>query len=240
MRVACRIMVFLFMVPFLGTAQEEEQPKSQIVELVYIKPMKGKEEMLKKAVEEHNEKYHSKAPYGAGLYAIATGNEAGWMVWAMGPFSYTELDGAPGEGEHMKNWRSTVDPFVAEYGRTEHWRFNKSLSHSDDKSQNYDVLWFMDIESNEYYRFKEFMTKAQKVMAENNKEMEVWNNEFTQGDGRDVAMIFSFDKWGERDLRDFNLKTEYEKEYGEGSWKNAMEEWDDFVKGLKIEVWRNL
>lgn len=241
MKLASKFLLILFLTPLFGLAQEEEEkPKSQIVELLYLKPEKGKVEMLKKAIAAHNKKYHAQAPYGAGLYNIVTGNEAGMMVWAMGPFSYTELDDAPGEGEHMKQWRETVDPYVAEYGRVEHWRYNKALSHRNEENERLQELWFMDVENDEYYRFKEFMSKVQKVMAKMDDEMEVWNTEFNQQDGRDVAIIFTFSKWADRDMQDWKMEEEYDAMHGDGSWDNALEEFKDFTNNFTMEVWRLL
>lgn len=240
MKVACRIMLFLFMVPMFGTAQESEEPKSQLVALHYLKPKKGMEPMLKKAVEAHNKKYHAEKPYQAGLSTILTGNEAGWMVWEMGPFSYTELDEAPGEGEHMENWRKTVDPYVETYGRVEHWRYNKKLSHSNGQDQKMQNVWFIDIKRGEYYRFKALMTKIQQVVEKSNEGQSVWNNEYLQQDGRDVAMVFPFGSWADRDNDDFKMKEAYEAMHGAGSWQLALDEWEDVVESLVAEAWRDL
>lgn len=240
MKVACRIMLILFMLPLMGVAQEDEKPKSELVALHYMKPKKGQALMLKKAVEAHNKKYHAEKPYQAGLSTILTGNEAGWMVWEMGPFSYTELDEAPGQGEHMEHWRQSVDAYVEEYGRVEYWRYNKKLSHASGEDNTMQTVWFVDIRRGEYYRFKELMTKIQQVVEKHNEGQSVWSNEYVQQDGRDVAIVFPFGSWADRDNNDFNMKEAYEAMHGQGSWQSAMDEWEDIVESIVAEAWRDL
>ena len=36
------------------------------------------------------------------------------------------------------------------------------------------------------------------------------------------------------------MKVEYDKTHGEGSWDNALEEWEDFDKNGNREVWRRV
>ena len=53
-------------------------------------------------------------------------------------------------------------------------------------------------------------------------------------------MVWPMENWASRDMDDWNMKDEYNKKYGEGSWERALDEWEDFVRGMKGEVWREL
>ena len=56
-------------------------------------------------------------------------------------------------------------------------------------------------------------------------------------DGRDVSITWSFDKWAEFDMDDWKIEKEYDTEYGEGAWENALEEWEEVVVSSVREVW---
>ena len=189
------------------------------------------------AVKKHNAKYHTEGPYNANLFYIRSGSDAGWYVWAMGTMTFTDMDGAPGAGEHRDNWSKTVAPYVQEYGPIEFWRYNKDLSNSDGDGEGMEILWFLELERGDYYRFKAFMEKVHKVQEAAGEEMHIWNNSFNQGDGRDVAISFPFAKWADLDDNEWRIDKAYDEEYGEGAWENALEEWEDFVVGMSEEVW---
>lgn len=240
MRKLAFIMIGLFCAPIFLMSQEDAPQKSRLVELDYIKPKIGMEQKLEDAIKAHNSKYHPDGPYSADLDYIGTGNEAGWYVWSMGLFSYTEYDNAPGKGEHSADWAKRVAPYVEEYGRTELWKHSSKLSNPKEGTNPMLSLWILDIERGEWYRFKAFMEKVVAVHKKMDEEINVWTNEYSQNDGRDVAITWPMDSWGMIDQDDWKMKEEFDKEYGEGAWDNALEEWKDVVVGMKSEVWYNV
>lgn len=238
MKTAIKLMLIAMLIPILGYAQEEESKDYHAVEAIYLKPKMGSGQKLIAAIKEHNRKYHSESPFGAGLYSISVGEEAGWMVWTMGGFTYSELDDAPGEGEHMDHWRKNVEPHVGEYGRVEHWRFAENLSHRLESGERpLEIAWMLDIEPAQYYKFKEFMTKIQEVYAKQGEEMEVWNNMYSGSNGRDAAIFWPVENWAALDSDDWKMSEVYEEVNGEGSWRNALTDWGEFIKGMDQEVW---
>lgn len=230
----------IFCLPLLLIAQSEDQPKYYLAELDYIKVKMGMEDKFIDAVKKHNDKYHDEAPYSASLYRIMTGPESGWFVWTMGGFTFTDFDDAPGEGAHNDDWRKTIQPYVEEYGPMEFWRYAQKLSHSDEDDEPMEELWFMDIERGEYYRFRNFMEKVHKIHINKDEEIQVWTNQFSSNDGRDVAIAWPFDKWAERDANEWNMKEAFNEEYGEGSWDDALEEWEEFVSSMTQEIWSRI
>ncbi len=231
-------MVALFSLPLILTAQEEA--KYRMVELSYMKAKIGMEDKFEEAVKKHNEKYHKEGMYGSALYSIVTGEDAGWFVWTMGPMTFTDLDSRPGKGDHADDWQKNVAPYVAEYGRVEYWRWNEKLSNWKESDEKMINLWWMELESGEYYRFKAFMEEVVPIFKEQDDEMNVYNNQFRMSGGRGVAIVWPMENWASMDEEGWNMKEEYEKKYGEGTWENALEEWDDFVASMSSEVWREL
>ncbi len=232
-----KTLIALLCAPMLLFAQEEESTKYNMVVAEYIKVKVGMEAKFVEAVKKHNAKFHTKAPYASSLFRVSTGNEAGWFIWTMGTMTFTDVDGAPGSGAHADDWTKTIAPYVEEYGRSEYWRLNEKLSSFDDDSEPLQTVWFLDVKRGEYYRFKAFMEKVAKIHQNKKEEMHVWMNEFNQADGRDVAVTWPMDKWADLDSDDWKMKDEFDKEYGEGAWENALEEWEDVVEGVVQEVW---
>lgn len=238
-----KILVLLFCLPLFTFAQEEEgdAPDYFMVELNYMKAKPGMESKFVAAVKKHNAKYHPDGPYNSNLDYIRTGQDAGWYVWSMGTLTYSDLDGAPGSGEHQDDWAKSVAPYVLEYGPIEMWKLNTDLSVSDGDSEPLESVWILEIEDGEYYRFKAFMEKIHKIFEAKEDEMHVWTRQHNQDNGRDVAIVWPFDKWSDLDKEEeWTMKEAYDEEYGSGSWENALEEWEDFVKGNKQAVWMRI
>jgi hypothetical protein len=101
-------------------------------------------------------------------------------------------------------------------------------------------IWWVDVNRGEYYRFKNFMEKIKAVNEKNNRAISVYDNEFNQNDGRDIAMVWPLENWAAMDKDDWKIRDAYEAEYGEGSWELAIEEWKDAMGGMKQEIWREL
>lgn len=238
MRIISKILTLALCLPFLLAAQDDSK-KYREVELSYMKAKVGMEAKFEAAVKAHNEKYHKEGVYSSELYAIATGSETGWYVWTMGGFTFTELDGRPGEGAHQTDWDKNVSPYVAEYGRVEYWRMNADLSaRTDADDETMLQIWWLDVKRGDYYRFKKVMSGVSAIHKKMKSEMSVYDNEFTQNDGREVAIVWPLKNWADMDDDSWKMKEEYEKENGEGTWQLLLEEWRDVVKGNVQEVWR--
>jgi len=233
------MLVGALLLTSIGIAQEKEKKTYGMVNLEYMMPKIGMEKAFVKAITEHNNLYHKEGPYKANLDNIITGEESGWYVWYMGPNMYSDLDNSPGEGAHTDHWTKNVAPTVAKYGRSEYWRYNDKLSYSSNNEPNkYETIWFLDINRGDYYRFKAFMTKVKEAMEKKGDgNVAVYNNEFSESNGRDVAIVWPFKNWAELDEDDEGIKKTYEEINGEGSWENAMDEWQEFVASRTSQVW---
>jgi hypothetical protein len=157
----------------------------------------------------------------------------------MGAFTFTELDGRPGEGAHQDDWNKTISPLIAEYGRVEYWRMDADLSsRTDEEGESMIQIWWLDITRGDYYRFENVVKNVTAVHKKMNSQMSVYNNEFTQNDGRDVAIVWPMKNWADMDDDSWKMKVEYEKMYGEGTWQRLLDEWRDVIAGNVQEVWR--
>lgn len=63
------------------------------------------------------------------------------------------------------------------------------------------------------------------------KSIQTFITSFSAGDGRDVAMVFSYENWAAFD-DDGDFSESYEEMYGDGSWKEFLEIWTSSTKGI--------
>lgn len=219
-------------------AQTNEEKKVVVVESSYILPKNGMEEQFEAAIKAHNEKFHPKGDYVAGLRRVDYGDKAGWYVWIFGPTTYAALDSRPAkEGGHADDWKNNVDPFVEKYGPVNLWNFNEKLSFGKDILMNskYYEAWGIDLKSGQYYRFENLAKKLMKTSEKLGFAFLVLNNPLHTSGSPDVAMIWNFNTYEEWS-KDPGFKKEFENLYGEGSWQNMYDEWLDIINDYNAEL----
>jgi hypothetical protein len=223
---------------FMSAQEEDTKPKYGMVQDVYIKAKQGMNDEFEAAVKAHNEAFHKEGPHSARLYSVATGRDVGWYIWEMGPCTYTDLDNRPAKGAHDEDWDNNVGQHVHKVGRVEYWKYNNKLSYAKEGEEGSKwIIWYFDVKRGEWYRFQDFMTKIKNINEKMGESIGVWTNEYAQNDGREVSLSFPFSKWADLDEDDWNMKDEYEKEYGAGTWTNALKEWRAVTTESVREVW---
>lgn len=214
-----------------------------VIESMMMKPKRGMEEKLEAAVIAHNKKFHPEGPHVAGLRRTDFGPKTGWYSWVLGPVPYSSLDYEfPKDSGHDEDWSTTIDPLIEEYGASNFLNFNIDLSYGWDifkKSKHYE-LWSVDLQPKQYYRFKALISKLKKAYeAQGTTAFLVLENNLHFENGPDVVLIWSFNTYADWQ-KDEGIKAVYEKNNGEGSWQNAMDEWMDIVKSYNSEIRSNL
>ena len=234
------LLLLVMLTASTANAQEEKETYG-MAEITYMLPKIGMEKAFEDSVKAHNDKYHKEGVFKASLDNIITGKETGWYVWIMGPCTFTDLDNRPNDDAHTNDWDKNVSPKVAKYGRNEFWRYNKKLSYRGDTSDNpkFENIWFVDVKRGQNYKFKEFIEKVNAAYVKKGEgNFSVYDNQFTEGNGRDVAIVWAFDKWAEMDEDDGGIKESFEEIYGEGSWDNALKDWEASTESINSQVWR--
>lgn len=234
------VFASLFLASLLFSTTIMAQEKYDMVELSFILPKIGMEKAFESAIKEHNNLYHKEGAYTAHLDYILTGKQAGWYVWLMGPCTFTDLDKRPVDDAHDKHWADKISPTVAKYGSTEYWKHNSKLSYqSGTENAKLEEIWFLDLKRGDYYRFKSFVTKIKEAFEKKGEgNMHIYDNQFNENNGRDVAIVWGMNTWAERDKDNGGIKKEYEEINGEGSWQNAMDEWEEFTESMTRQMWK--
>jgi len=215
------------------------QEKYQMVELIFMLPKIGMEKSFENGIKEHNNEYHKDGPYKAHLDVILTGKKAGWYAWLMGPCTFTDLDARPVSDAHDKHWEQKVAPNIAKYGSTEYWKHNPKISYqSGTETPKLEEIWFIDLKKGDYYRFLALMTKVKGAFEKKGEGiMHVYDNQFNENNGRDVAVVWGMDNWAELD-KDSSIKETYEEINGKGTWQNAMDEWNEITESIVRQMWK--
>lgn len=235
-----KLWAILLCLPFLLFSQEAEEPKHRMVEDVYIKVKPGANAAFEHAVKVHNNKFHKDGPYEAQLFKIITGKNIDMYIWEMGDLTFSDLDGRPAaENGHDADWDATVVPHIQKVTSVEFWQYNTKLSHyKEGTNHSMFEIWYFDIEKGKMNNWSSFMEKVQKINEKMDDPYSVWWNLYSQNDGRQVSMSFGFDNWSDLDKGDWEMREEFDKEYGEGEWEKALMDWDASTSPVSKEVWQ--
>ena len=218
-------------------AQEEESYVMFENTRMAVKTDKYKE--FGKAMAHHNKTYHSEGPYHANVWNIAIGEDAGQIVWSMGPCTFEQHDHRPDGSEHMEDWLYNVMPNIKYIASSNMWKRDDKLSYSPNDEGNTKLsIRVYDIKDWQGYRFKELLSKAMEVYKANSYDwsFQTYWPEFDAIPGEDVALVWGFDTWAYFD-KDMNFMKDFEKIHGEGSWFKFIEELRGTVESSKDEVW---
>jgi len=188
-----------------------------------IKPKSDKTDLFKKGMAAHNKKFHASGPYKASVSYAITGPNSGQYTWVMGPVTWTQMDGAPGKGEHDMDWEKNVNPFVESYGEISYWRADKELNYTPAGAQPNSMtksrLRFFTVLPNQTDRFKDALKKVVEMYKKKQYKAS-YNLVWRQGasGGPHAVAILSFDKWGYLDNG-----TDFAKDFNEVHGANSFE-----------------
>ena len=220
-------------------AQTSDEKPTNVVETTLILPRLGMEDKFAAALKAHNLKFHPAGPYLAGLQRIEYGEKSGWYVWFFGITTYAALDTRPlKENGHADDWAKTIDPLVQTYGEISLYDYNPDLSFGLDilrKSAHFET-WSVQLKSGQYYRFKAIAGKLKKTyesMAIN--AFIIFDKPLHTSKTGDVGILWSFNTYAEW-AKDTGTKKAYEKLFGDGSWQQMLDEWNDIVVDYNAEI----
>ena len=92
------LMVAIMFGTTISMNAQEDSNDYKMWEDVMLTPDNTKLKVLADNMRKHNQMYHAEGPYKAVVYNIASGPNAGNIIWEMGPMKYKHNDTRPGEG----------------------------------------------------------------------------------------------------------------------------------------------
>ena len=87
---------------------------------------RGHETDFEKGLAEHNKQFHNSAPYTTNIFEIITGPNSGAYELAMGPMTFTQMEGRPAGKEHDTDWAKVME-HVESTGESMYWRADKDI-----------------------------------------------------------------------------------------------------------------
>ena len=229
----------------LFTLNAQEDSDDYVMwEDIMLTPDNTKLKVLQDNMRKHNATYHKDGAFKAIVYNIASGPNAGNIIWEMGPMKYSHNDTRPGEGGHDEDWRDNVMPYIKKIQTIEYWTADKKLNNTsmlDGDNSKYPIYFVRYYEvadgpSPGVNLFFERISKTVKAL-EGVHPWGVYYNEFRQGDlGRHIATFSMSPNWADYD-RDVKWVETFNKVNGENSWQNQLNLERTTFKNQWDEIW---
>ena len=224
--------------------EAQESKNYSMWETVMLTPDYTNLKVFGENMSKHNEMYHKDGVFNSIVYNIASGPNAGNLIWQMGPMMFKHSDSRP-EGAHDIDWRDNVLPYVKKIQTVEYWTQDDDLSNTSmltDVIGAYPILFirFMKIKDDGLYLMKDFFKKVSATIKSMPGENPwgIYYNEFIQGDlGRHVTSVGFSKNWTEFDKDGPNFKEAFEKIHGKNSFQDFLEARDHLFEDTYDEIW---
>ena len=241
-KVFASILMLFMIVSISFDAQAQSPEPYSMWEDIMLTPDNTKLKILQTNMAAHNKKYHKEAPYTAQVYNIASGPNAGKIIWQMGPMMLSHNDNRPGEGGHDEDWRDNVMPYIKKMHTIEYWRQDDKLTNiealaGDDATFPILYIRYFEVDQDHGYSMNNVFKQASETAKSMNLPWGLYYNAFVQGDlGRHVATVNFHKNWTSVETPQ-KWKESYEKLYGENTWEDFVDSIDDTFTNQWDEIW---
>jgi len=232
-----KLLFTLLLLPILAIAQTNE---ALVIENVMLTVNPEEIMEFEAGIAAHNKKFHAEGPYGARVYNVLNGKNAGKYMLIMGPLPWSAMDGRPSSKEHTDDNNKNINKFLMPDVEVNYMKMHPELSNfSKDFEINKVSVFMIDIK-----RFKEmeFMEKVVKKVVKVYKEKMpdqlygVYTNEMNNMDGMDFGWVDFFEgsSWlGKED----KLPQYFEEVHGAGSFAQFLSDVEATTDGDRTEIW---
>jgi len=232
-----KLFYTLLLLPLFVVSQTNE---SMVIENVMLTVNPEKIMEFEAGIAAHNKKFHAEGPYGARVYNVINGKNAGKYMLIMGPLPWSAMDGRPASKEHTDDNIKNINKFLMPDVEVNYMKMHPELSNfSKDFEINKISVFMIDIK-----RFKEmdFMEKVVKKVVKVYKEkmpdqiFGIYTNELGSVDGLDFGWVDFFDSssWlGKED----KFVQNYEEVHGAGSFVKFLADVEATTDGERTEIW---
>jgi len=233
-----KLLCTLLMMPFLLASQTNESP---IIENVMLTVNPEKITEFEAGIAAHNKKFHAEGPYGARVYSVVNGKNAGKYMLIMGPFTWSTIDSRPSGQDHTDDNNKNINKYLMPDVDVNYMKMHPELSNfSKDFEIDKVSVFMIDVK-----RFKQgdFIEKVVKKVAKVYKEKMpdqlygVYSNEMNNMDGMDFGWVEFFEgsSWlGKED----KFPQYFEEVHGAGSFEKFIVDVEATTDGDKTEVWQ--
>ncbi|WP_235003984.1 hypothetical protein [Aequorivita lipolytica] len=234
-----KLIFTMLLLPLLAISQNSTE--YGVLENVMITPNPSQLSQFEAGLAAHNKKYHGNGAYGARVYWISSGPNAGSYMWVMGPTPWSAMDARPAQVDgHDADWNKNVAAYAMPQGNTTYWKFNAEMSRfSKDFTLKNLLLDTYDVKRGKMKEAMALVEKIGKVYAQKlpNEIYGIYTNEFSSTkEGKDLTVVSFFDKMGWIS-EDNGMDKKFDEVHGKGSWDKFLEDWYDVTDGGETELW---
>ncbi|UJH67771.1 hypothetical protein [Allomuricauda sp. SCSIO 65647] len=233
-----KVLITLLLIPFLMSAQENQQ--EPIFMNVMLTPNPAKITEFEAGLAAHNKKFHATGPNAVRVYWIASGKHSGKYIWSMGPTSWAAFDEANNpDSAHSADWNANVAPYAEANMTTTYWKGDAKHSHftKDFEMKNL-AIFYLDIKRFKEQAFMGVLDKVTKVFKEKDGDEQwgVYFNELRSPKYQDMVWVNFFDSMAFMGRED-KFAQWYEEVHGEGTFMGFLKEFEDSTHGNYSELW---
>ena len=233
-----KVLYTLLLLPLLAIAQTNE---GLVLENVMLTVNSENIEEFEAGIAAHNKKFHAEGPYGARVYTVLNGKNAGKYMLIMGPLPWSAMDGRPSSKEHTDDNNKNINKYLTPEVEVNYMKMHPELSNfSKDFEIDKVSVFMIDVK-----RFKQsdFMEKVVKKVVQVYKEKMpdqvygIYTNEMDNMDGLDFGWVdfFKGSSWlGEED----KFVQHFEEVHGAGSFPGFLADVEATTDGERTEIWQ--
>lgn len=232
-----KLIICLLCIPGLLLAQENTG--YPVIENVMLTVDPEDVSKFEAGMAAHNKKFHADDTYGARVYWISNGKNAGKYVWNMGPIPWAAFDNRPAMEGHDEDWNTNVLAYVEAEGEVNYWRFHAERSNfSKDFDLKNLLVFVVDVKRFRDMEFISAVEQVQQVYKEKRPDQiyGIYTNEMANMEGNDFAWVdfFGSSSWmGQQDT----FFQDFEAVHGEGSAGKFMKTIENTTDGERHELW---
>ena len=104
-----KLMCTLLLLPLMAMTQTNE---ALVIENVMLTVNPEKIMEFEAGIAAHNNQFHADGPYGARVYNILNGKNAGKYMLIMGPLPWSAMDGRPSSQEHTDDNNKNISKYL--------------------------------------------------------------------------------------------------------------------------------
>lgn len=232
-----KLLCTILMLPLMMVSQTKE---SLVLENVMLTVNPEKIVEFEAGITAHNKKFHADGPYGARVYNVLNGKNAGKYMLIMGPLPWSAMDGRPSSKEHTDDNNKNISKYLTPDVEVNYMKMHPELSNfSKDFEINKVSVFMIDVKR---FKEQEFMEKVLKKVVKMYKEKMpdqiygVYSNEMNNMDGLDFGWVDFFDgsSWLGREDK---FVQNFEEVHGAGSFPKFIADVEATTDGDRTEIW---
>ncbi|MBT8185544.1 MAG: hypothetical protein KJN76_11940 [Eudoraea sp.] len=232
-----KLFYTLLLVPFMMVSQANE---GLVLENVMLTVQPDKIAEFEAGLAAHNKKFHADGPYGARVYNVQNGKNAGKYMLIMGPLPWSAMDGRPSSEAHSADNDKNVSPYLTSDVEVNYMKMHPELSNF---SKDFEIkklsVFMIDVKR---FKFEDFMKNVvQKVVKVYKEKMPdqiygIYTNEMNNMDGMDFGWVEFFDNSSWMAKEDKFMQY-FEEVHGEGSFQTFLADVEATTDGERTEIW---